>query len=180
MSVFQDILIFSGSGFFIICLTIGILNVLMKGFPMAYLGVKASRGKKILLRIHSITGKYYRGAKIIDSTTIRFKTKNNKNNIETGIDKSCVWDELGVKGVDYNEQTAQIIQQTNFSAIAASDPNETDNLLTRALTGPQLMDKKELIIIILGVLNILATAAVIYLVLNLEKIIKGIQLVGRV
>lgn len=178
-SITYDILIQTGVYFLVFLGSLIMYNFFTKGFLVTYLRVKASRGKKILVRVFGVTGKYYIVGEIKEISLI-FKDRYKVKKTYTNVSKEVVYDELGVKMIDVDEVTGAFINQTNFNAVIGSDGEKTDNLITRALEKPMLQDKKEIIIIILIILCLLGILGSLYFSYNLTESVSTLNIIGRV
>lgn len=179
MSVVYDILIQTGVYFLVFIGSLVLYNFFTKGFLVTYLRVKASRGKKVLVRIFAVTGKYY-VIGTIRGTALTFKDRYKVKKTYSNISKNTVYDEMGIKIVDNDEVTGALIDQTDFNAVPGSDGEKTDNLITRALEKPVLQDKKEIIILALVVVCLIGIAGCIYMIYNLTETVNALNIIGRI
>ena len=168
MSFLNDVLIQTGVYLGVVLLTFLIFNFLTKGFLRNYLLVKASRGKKVLVRIYSITGKYYKPG-IIKSGMLSYKDRAGEKPVHK-VTKTEVFNEMGVNCVEVDEETGGV-KTVNFDAVEAMDNKKVDHLMVRCLYKPSFKDNpREMILLILMALSLGANAIIIYLVLNIGKV----------
>lgn len=179
MSFFSEVLVQIGAYLFVFLAALVFFNFLSKGYLSAYLRVKASRGKKVLLRVYSVTGRYYRPALVLENS-LRFKNRAKNWLRLTNVTRAAVYDEMGVKCVDYDEETQTLVILDNLEQMDSNDPQKVDDIVTRALQRPILQDKKEVIIIALIIACLIGLAIAIVYLYQIDKAIKGLNIIGAV
>ena len=128
------------------------LNIMTKGFLIQYLRVKASQGRLILARIHSVTDTYYRPAKINESfleTTTRQKEKFSLPIADSDY-SNYINRELGISVIEIDEQSKKILN-FDFKGVAfieGFDAGRTQSLLMRIKNRPQPINKNTTILIV--------------------------------
>jgi len=177
--ILKNLLIQTGAYTTVFLSSIFLFNWLSNGFLWTYLRIKASRGKKTLLRMHGTTGRYYLQSKIYDRL-IHFKDRQ-KHAWALRIRPDQVTREMGVNTVDVDEDTAQILAPDFKSAAPGHDATIFDGLLKRAMQSPTLAPSiKDIIIILLLVLNLAATIFIYVTVRKLAETIAGLNVIGVV
>lgn len=180
MSDINTIIQFIISYALVIGLGFGLINFLSNGFVGTFIRAKASRGKLPLLRIHGVTGEYYRTGKL-NGEELRYKTKDKKFKTLL-VSQSDTKRLMGVVGFEIDDVNNCIVTH-DFSAIEGFDAEKIDSLIQRALYRPALMESKDKIIIALLVLILIGVALSVYFgYMNGEKInaltmIKGANIV---
>jgi len=167
MGLLTNIIIQTAVYLAVFIITFLIFNFLSKGYLKSYLIVKASRGGKILVRILSYTGYYYKDGKI-DSGLLSFK--NRSKNIDSyRLRKTDIYEEMGVNSITIDETTKKIIHAFNDPR-EGHDTEHTDNLIKRALYKPSMKDNpKELIIMFASIVSAVASVIILYLVYTLSQ-----------
>lgn len=169
----------------VILLLIVSLNIITKGFLFQYLRVKASQGKLVLARIHSITDTYYRPAKIVEGF-LETKTRQKEQfslPINDSDYSSYIYRELGVSVVEIDEQAKKIL---NFdfkgvSFIEGFDAGRTQSLLMRIKNRPQPLNKNTTIIIVGIAIILIIVGFIAFKTLKLEEAILALgQLSGNI
>lgn len=176
MGVLTDLFIQVGAYMFVFLGALLTMNFLTKGYILSYLLVKISRGKKILVRIYSLTGKYYKPG-IVSEKTLKYKSRDKEKRTYSNVTRECIFDEMGVKCIEVDDETGNFVKQTDFTAVPGNDPVKTDNLLVRALEKPLIQDKKELIILGLLIVVLICVGVVLYMVYNLDVRIRGLNII---
>lgn len=152
--------------------TIIFMNFLSKGYLATFLRVKASRGKWLLVRAFSLTGKYYAIGKFKEDNIIY--TARDKKVCTYDVKKGDVFREMGVDTIEIDEVNGAVLSP-DYSEAGGYDPKKFDNILTRALQRPELRDNQEKIILMLQVLQSIALAFIIWLLFNLLKMVETMK-----
>jgi hypothetical protein len=148
--------------------TIILFNFFTKSFLFTYLVVKASRGNKLLIRVLSYTGFYYRTGKL-DNGVLQFKNKL-KNIDSYKINKLNIYSEMGVN-VIYIDETTKKVLSLDGSSEEGHDTEKFQSLLQRALYRPTLKDDfKNIAVLVLCVLNLIVSSFIIYTLLTTFKV----------
>jgi hypothetical protein len=121
-----------------------------KGFVVKYILSKASRGKKPLLRVDSVTGEYYTLGEI-KKESLFWKSRSKEKKIIPNIKKDHVKNIMGIIGFHIDEETNAIIDINN-KQVSSYDAEKLDDLFYKSITAPALTNPKEIIIIVLCVL----------------------------
>lgn len=157
------------------------LNIMTKGFLFQYLRVKASQGRLILARMHSVTDTYYRPAKIVEGF-LETKTRQ-KEQFSLPINDSdysgYINRELGVSVIEIDEQAKKIL---NFdfkgvSFIDGFDAGRTQSLLMRIKNRPQPLNKNTTLILLGIFLTLVIVGFIAFRIIKLEE---AIMTLGRI
>ena len=189
-TLFKQILIQAGIYFLFFVIVFVFFNFLSKGYLMNYIIVKSSRGKKVLGRIRSINGTYFKPGKIIEMDRFSYKSRDGMNLVFT-LTPNCIKEEMGIKVVDYDEVNkcvtnseemvynfeinkesipleGKTIQVSLPMKVQQENPDTNDTLLKRCLMRPTL-DKP----------NILLVIALIGIGITLLATVYGISQMGK-
>jgi hypothetical protein len=150
---------------------------LLRGFIYPYIRVKASLGKLVLVKVRGTLRDYYKVGDVQDKA-VTFKKDDNVIRIPIQGEKNAFYRSLGVTWIDVNEENSSIIYRDITDFPAKFDAKFYDNLFVWALTRPNLMDKKLVIIIILGCLCLVFAGAAAYL--SFSNYSNGLETIGQV
>ena len=114
-----------------------IMGMIMKGFMISYIRVRASFGRLIMIKVRALPQDYYKVGKVEEGFLV-FKDKN-KDVKRTAIKREEIYRCLGVNQVDYDSETGGL-GTYDFSTLEGFDPEKFENLLTRTLYKPSLED----------------------------------------
>lgn len=173
MTLFTDVLIQVTAYITVMVVTFAIFNFLSKGYLRNYLIVKASRGRKILVRVITYTGIYYKPGKI-DSGVLQYKNIPTKDKDTYKIERDSLIQEMGINLITIDETTKKVIKPSTETT-EGHDTTKFDYLLQRALYKPSFKDNpKEMIIIALCVISCILSGFVIYLLMSMgQKTVAG-------
>lgn len=148
----------------------GLIQFLSNGFFTKFLKVKASRGKKLLIKIKSMTDTYFVTG-IIDETFLVFTDRNKHNKRINVKDSDSIYRAIGVNCIDINEPDNSIIKPTG-EKVTGLDAEKYDHLYQRCLQKPMLraMTNPKLIIVVL--ISIGLVGFMIYKLMSMEQSIK--------
>lgn len=133
-----------------------LLNFWTKGFFAEFIKVKISRGRKILLRIHTMTEITFKAGKINENSV---EYKRNKKEYTLTIPSKSTYTYLSVPTIDFDEVSQNfIIDKTH--RVAGSDHNVVNMLLKRAYLAGKLAGNQDKIIKLLLILSLVTTAGV--------------------
>lgn len=160
-------------------LTMFILGLLVmlfffRGLAGSFFKVKASRGRKLLVRIHDALGTRYKAGWVEENFLVY---KDRKDQKRINIEAEAVYTHLGVKAVDVDAVKNCIInyhKEINNKAVTGFDADKFNSLYIRALYKPQILDNRQIIMIIMliGILLILIVMGfVLYQVMKKEDLI---------
>jgi len=141
----------------VMCLSISIAGILLKGFFWKYVKVRLSFGKYILVKVRSALRDYYGVGRVEDGFLVY---KRRKNDIRILITKNIFYRSLGVTWVDVDEEINAACT-VDYSAVTGYDAEKYDDLLTRALMKPAIKSnfEKIVILVLLGTLILCGAAA---------------------
>jgi len=171
----NEFLIILGSYSAIFILTLAFFNFLTAGLLFKFIGAKASRGKKILIIIHTVTNSYFKLGKI-DEGFLRFKDENKKGRTFP-VNKEDVYRLMTVNTIEVDDINSNIINKFGSPHNNRYDAVKTDEFLERAITRPNMGGlSKELIIMIVVLILLIGIAILIFQ--RTEEIIKVIPQMG--
>lgn len=185
MSVLAEVIKYMVAFGGVILLLFVSLNIMTKGFLFQYLRVKASQGKYILARIHSVTDTYYRPAKIVEGF-LETHTRN-KEKFSLPLNDSdysgYITRELGISVIEIDEQAKKLL---NFdfkevSLIQGFDAGRTQSLLLRIKNRPQPINTNTTIIIAGIIIILMIVGFIAFRTIKLETAIIALgQLSGNI
>ena len=127
-------------------MAIGLVAFLQRGFFINFIKTKASRGKKLLVRIRSSLEDYYTIGEVSEGIlTFKDITKEQR---KISVEKGDFYRSLNINCVDLDDDTNTIIKRDG-SIMNGFDAKKFNNLLVRALTKPKDLNKEEKLILIL-------------------------------
>ena len=153
--IMNDFVYFVISYALIIIMGFFFINFLSNGFFGTFLRVKASRGKKVLVEVHSVTDVYYRAGKFDESILI-YKTREGRKK-SLSVSQEKVIRKIGVFCIITDEITDNVIDY-EFNAHKGGDTVTYDHLLRRVIMAPQIENMREKIMF--GLLILLLVVAV--------------------
>lgn len=123
------------------------LSFLSKGYLFPWLRAKMSRGKKVLIHVHTPLNFYYRLGKI-ETGFLIFKG-SDKEERRLVCPGRAIIDAQGVKNVFVDDERGNVLT-ADFETLSGFDASKWNNYLIRALTKPTIgLNKNELIILLL-------------------------------
>lgn len=149
---------FTGSYFALAIVFFGVLHFLSKGWISRFILVRIGRSKKVLVNLHTLTGRVAKVGKYRGSDAIQYKGSDGKKSTISGLSEGDLYSYMGVWCVDYDEQRQIVIKPSGVYK-SDIDPAKTDSLIDRALYAPQVDDNKEKL---RWILMIAAAAAAIF------------------
>ena len=174
----NDVYLIIGSYAALALLIFGIINWLSGGFIIQFARVKMSRGQLTLVRVHGITGDYFRPGNINEGWLV-FKDRLKQKKRISCSDKECIRYAMGVKTVDVDDEKNAILK-ADFSAVSGFDAVKFENLYVRALTAPHLEDKTLKIILIIVIIMALLLLVNLFLTYKLGAKIDALNQVADV
>ena len=176
MAVPTDFYYFVVSGFLLMLLPILFLGFFwLSGFLFAFIKVKASRGRKVMVRTWNVTHFLFRPGEIIDGWLI---FKHKKNNYRVKVESEDFYRMLKLRFIDVDLENGIIFRRTGEGG-TPYDPVTTDNLYVRALMAPKLEGKQMLIILILLIVVLLVVLAEGGMLFQMYKVVQGLAQVGE-
>lgn len=137
----------------------GVCAFFMRGFLFKFLAVRASFGKKALVRVHNVTHiDYYVGRFDEGDLVIGKKDKAKRiNNIQA----DYVYRSMNLNWIDLDGKTWAVVKP-NLDGVTGFDPEKQESLITRALYKPPIDDIKQKVIYVMIIAAIAAGAASAY------------------
>lgn len=148
-----------------------LINFLTQGFFLKYLRVKASRGKKLLVEIETLTDRYVEVGYITEGFLI-YKKRHAKrgDNARITVPPLCVFKKLGVYCISVDEEKNAVCR-TDYTIAEGFDAEKIEMLYKRALYKPNIQGSLFVaILIIVLVLCLLAIIDTVLLAQVLKKI----------
>ena len=185
MSALPEVLRWTVAFAGVILLLVVSLNIMTKGFLFQYLRVKASQGKLVLARMHSVTDTYYRPAKIVEGfLQVRTRQKEDFSlPINDSDYSSYIYRELGISVMEIDEQAKKILN-FDFKGVAfidGFDAGRTQSLLMRIKNRPQPLNKNTTLIIVGLLMILLIVGFIAFKTIKLEEAIIALgQLSGNI
>lgn len=163
--------------FYPILMIFGVLNWLSGGFLIPFARVKMSRGRLSLIRIHCVTGSYFKPGEIIEGWLVFKDSQKQKRRIACP-NRGFIDHAYGVKTIDVDDEKNCIITP-DMKTVPGYDAVKFENLYVRALTAPHLEDKLLKIILIVVIILALIVLADIVFTYKLGVKIDALTLVGQ-
>lgn len=154
MDFMQTFLLYVGMFAGLVIFTLMLVNFLQGGYLFPALRVKTSGGRRILVRLRSLTTEHFKVGRVQDTTLI-FKGLDKEIKRLT-ISNDYIFRGGGVYYVVVDAEKYAVVKRFDFSTVTGWDPTKWNNLLTRALTKPQILDTRAqlmllgLVIVIIG------------------------------
>lgn len=124
---------------------------------MPYMKVKLSFGKLVLVKVRAVNRDFFRVGKVEEAFLVY---KGHKGNKRLSIpDSSVFYRSVGIMWADADDETNALVKP-DFSTVSGFDAEKNENLLTRALTRPGILDSKENIMIGLIALTLVVVVIV--------------------
>lgn len=150
---------FVGLGF---VLTLLVINFLMGGFFGAFMRVKMSRGKKLLVKVLHPVQSYFRPGELDEGFLVFRDRKGNDRRI--AFTQGCIDRAATVFWTTVDDEKNCMVQRIDGKGVEGHDAVKTDELYKRALYKPNLIDNRIALftlIIVIVVLLILIGVAVL-------------------
>lgn len=162
----QSLMYFTMSGAVLIGLVFFLINFLLGGIMMPFLKVKASRGKKLLVRVINPIHDYFRIGEI-DEGFLVFKDRK-KNTRRIYMQPGCVYRAATIHWVEIDDEK-NCIYDRKGNQVSGFDAVKFDDLLKRALYKPAILgDNMMKIMLILLVFSLVLIAGVGILVFRMN------------
>jgi len=153
-------------------LSIFVMNFISSGFLIKFIRAKGSRGKLILVESDGINNMAWCLGKI-DGNQLKFKNPAGKKKTIL-VDRNDFYRRFGVNCITIDDET-NAVRKADYTVAESFDAEAYDDLLTRALTKPQLNNNKEIIIIIAIVIILLICVYNAYSITQLKPLIMNIK-----
>lgn len=173
MAVPTEFYVYVGYGIFAMVSVTMVLNFLLGGFLGPFMKVKRSRGSKILVRVHHPVQDYFRAGAIEESFLV-FKDREKKVR-RIPMKAGVVSRAATVFWVEVDDEKNCLFERKGADAIQTYDAVKVDNLLTRAITAPGLVDNLVKIVLVLCIVILIAALAGIYMTYKNGQLIIAMQ-----
>ena len=162
-------------GGYAFCMVLGIAGVafMMRGFMGPWIKVKASRGKKVLVRVMSVTGDYYKPG-TIDEATLRFKDRRKENRLIGKVKLEDTYDSMGVKCIDIDDEKNTTVDRKLMKMVNGFDSKHYDSLYERILLRPGQTNTILIAILILVIIALFAAIINGYIGFQTYKLVSQI------
>lgn len=140
---------------------IGLINWLQGGLFLKFLKVKASRGRKVLINIHSQLGNTYPSIGHVEGKFLVFHTReskifNKKNPLRIPItDNRAFFRQYGIIFAIFDE-ASKALMSPKLDGIKTWDPQKWGEIYLRALNKPAPEANKNIFLILILVVCIIA------------------------
>jgi len=166
---FKEIL-YHALGYFVsFIFAIVIFSFLQRGFLFKFIKVKASLGRKVLVRIKEVNhwiyevGHWNEGDLIFGGKKARKRINNTKS--------EHIYRSLGISWIDIDSKKYNIISPADNEAIVGFDPEKQESLVTRALYKPPLDDNMKKIMMLLAFITLAGVGLTLYFVYNMNNML---------
>jgi hypothetical protein len=123
-----------------------IIGFMQRGFFWSFIRAKMSGGKKLIVKIRSITRPIYKIGRIQEGD-LMFKNSDKKD-VRFKVDKDDIYRDMGVFFVEVDDEKGIVIRP-NLVGVTGFDPEKMNSLYLRCLYRPTLLDQKAQIMLIL-------------------------------
>jgi len=156
------------SGFLLLILPVVFIgNIWLRGFFWKFVNVKASMGKKILIRIGTVNTDHFAVAEILDGA-VHFKDRKKKGHITPLTDKSVLYRAWGIGCLDYDEDKDCFFKRDG-TGVTGHDAELVDSLILRALMKPVPQNLLLIIVLIIVILLLIMLGFELYLTTQLKN-----------
>jgi hypothetical protein len=156
----------------------GSLNFLMKGMPIAYLKVRISNGKKVLVRVNSAIDKYWTTGFIRDRI-LYFRLRGSKDNTcINNITEEHYYHSMGVFCLDVNEEGPFALSRNQTIPANLPDATIFDNIIKRAMMAPSENTKQFIILLIGLILIFLVVCFCAYKINQLTTLVTALRMLS--
>lgn len=153
----SDFVYFIISGLVLMSLIVFLINFLLGGLFGAFMRVKSSRGKKILVKVRNPIQDYFRAGSI-DEGFLKFKDRSGQDRMIV-LTPGCVYRAAQIFWIDVDDQKNSLFTRAGNDEVSGFDAVKFDNLVKRALYKPLTLADRELKIILFLALIAAAAAA---------------------
>lgn len=145
----------------------GIIAWFQRGFFFAWLKVKTSAGRKVLVKIRGMVRDYYKAGEIIEGFLI-YKIQGSKDKRRIVIAEDCLYRTFQVVCVDVDE-TKNAVMKRDYSAVTGHDAEKQSDYIERALKKPVLFNIEQYLKIIMIVCIIIGIIALLSVFLQYQN-----------
>lgn len=153
----SDFIYFVISGAVLMSLVVFLMSFLLGGLLGKFMKVKASRGKKVLVKVRNQIQDYFAVGRI-DEGFLVFKDRQ-KQQRRIVMQPGCVYRAASLFWLDVDDEKNTLFKRTTNDEVKGFDAVKFDNFIKRALEMPQSFGDKQLKIILILVLVAAAAAA---------------------
>lgn len=178
VSFLSEVLMTVASYVGVFILTIIAINWLLGGLFKPYIRVRGSRGKLVLIKVKNIVADYFVTGKVEERMLVFKDRKKEIRRIVLPLDRSGIYRSMAVSCVDVDDEKNAVITYSN-ELVPGFDAVKFNDLYTRAMYKPTLIDNKTMIIIVLLVIAIIGIVAVGFLVNKNAGILKELAEMTR-
>lgn len=174
MGMFEDFLIQAGVYLIVMIIGITIVALFFKGIFGAYIKVRTSFGKLVLIKLKAINRDHFTWGEVDSDGFLKYGKKYLEKRIKIH-DSSDFYQLLGVRCIDIDEQTNSII--TGYGEkIDGFDAQKYENLYIRALYKPNIQETHDVVVI--GILSLIVVLIIVglFLIYKNSVAIQGLQL----
>jgi len=164
----KEMMMIGASYIAIILIGFALMNFLTGGFLIKFLRVKASNGKRVLVKVKGVTDHYYKTGKISEKALTYRARAQKEDKIITIPDGNVLYRSMKVWCIDVDEDTNQVILPSGELS-DTYDAEKYDQLITRAMYKPSLMDKNEKIMLLMIGAVILGVVIIIFYTKTMDK-----------
>ena len=181
--VLREVFMYMFSFVAIIVLFFLLVNFLTKGFLWKYLFVKASQGRKILVRVHSSIELYY-AVGSWKKSFLNYKTKGKETKMIPISDadfRGAIFYTMGVPLIEVDENSNKILMNDLSVAQFQVDGGTTETIMLRFKNRPAATNKKDNIMFLLLGVCIIGIIVLLVMIHNQGEAINSItSLVGNI
>jgi len=153
-----------------------LINFLSNGFLFTFLRVKASRGRKMMVKIRQPLEDYYRPGEIKDNDLL-FKDRDGiRRRLTLSDDGGDIYRSMNLNFIDVDEEK-NAIQKKDYTIVSGHDAVKVDHLLTRALMKPQELDKMQKFILIACIAAAASSMVAVFWVLKIYSVVSKLSTV---
>lgn len=128
-----------------------------KGQFFAYMRVVMSRGKKILMAVHSLVDVYYIPADVSEKS-FQFTLRSGDRATLVVDSHDCIYQTMGVNAIDYDELNS-CVWKRNGAIVPGNDPIHVGGIIKRAIESP--LQKTMLIKVLIACLVVFVLYAIV-------------------
>jgi len=150
----------------VLLIGIFVLSFLFRGFFWQFLRVRASLGRKILIKARAINRDYFIVGKV-EGEFLVFKSSKEEKRIAIS-DRNVFYKSLGIIWVDLDE-TKNTLVKPDYTGATGFDAVLYNNLYLRALYKPAITDNLDKIMILMVIVGIILNIVVIVLLVKAGK-----------
>lgn len=136
-----------------------IMNFLSNGFFGTFIIVKASRGKKVLVKVVAVSDSYFVPGEV-NEVFLVFKDRK-KEDRRIRVKRNHIYGSIGVNCIDIRDEKNAIIMPYG-EEVSGFDAVKQENLNKRCLQRPQIKSKREQVMLLVLVALVVGVGIAIY------------------